>query len=85
MRKLLFLLSIILLVSCGTTNEIVIKGDNSGYMVTGKDTTLLSTEEVVNIKELMKPQEDIFRKDILEAMYSFDTPIDTTNLSSWLK
>lgn len=81
MKKILLAIFLsILFLSCATTNEIVIKGD-SGYIISKKDTTRLTTDDVLYLKILFAQDEEIFKNDLKESISNFyDRNVDVDTL-----
>jgi len=68
------------MVGCSVTKKhIVIQGEN-GYQVTGRDTTLLTTQEVIEVKELMNQYDGMLMADLKQSIVDFydgDVNLDT--------
>lgn len=83
MKKLAILLLGILLMGCSTQSYIVVCADDTGYMVNGKDTTLLETQDVINMKRELSKYDGVLIADLRQSVLDFydgDVDLDTLSL-----
>lgn len=82
-KTFILFLGVLLMVGCSVTKDHIVIQGNNGYQVTGKDTTLLNTQEVIEIKELMSQYDGMLVADLKQSVIDFydgDVDLDTLSL-----